>query len=106
MDASKIGRKTKLEDGQRTFLSTQERSKMISYFKSKLEESMFSILVSSDDIKKNRYTLQAGQYFDFRAEELDFDIDERLRELSDEIREGISRSRALDERLLSILRDS
>lgn len=82
LDASNLGEKKRLDEGQRTILSTDDINKIKSFFKQRIEEPEFSVLVANDDVKENNYSLQAGQYVELKEEEFDFDIDERLNELS------------------------
>lgn len=103
MDASNLGAKVSLDDGQRTVLSDEEKSKITTFFKSRIEEPEFSVLVSNEDIKENGYSIQAGQYVELKKEELDFDIDERLQFLKDSIKENISKSVEINSQLLKVL---
>jgi type I restriction enzyme M protein len=81
LDASNLGTKVSLDDGQRTVLSDDEKNKIMKYFKMKTEEAEFSVLVDSDDIKVNDYIVQAGQYFELKEDLPDYDIENRLIEL-------------------------
>ncbi len=63
VDASELGEKVSLEDGQRTLLNELDVDKIVSYFKNRTEEDGFSILVDNDQIKQNNYSFSAGQYF-------------------------------------------
>ena len=103
MDASSLGTKVKLEDGQRTILSEDEKRTITTYFKERKEKVGFSKVVNNDDIKNNNYSIQAGQYIELEEEELDFDIDERLASLSEEIMKSIEESSLLDIRIKKIL---
>ncbi|MCP3763747.1 type I restriction-modification system subunit M [Domibacillus sp. A3M-37] len=85
VDGSHFGKKVKLDEGQRTLLNEEEHQKLIDTFKERREEPEFSVLVSNDDIKEKSYTLSAGQYVEMKEEKLDFDIDERLTELKNDI---------------------
>lgn len=96
MDASNLGEKVKLDDGQRTVLSKEEKDKITSFFKERKEEPEFSVLVDNEDIKNNNYSIYAGQYVELKEEELDFDIDERLEELSQEIIQLLNKSEELN----------
>ena len=87
MDASSLGETVKLDEGQRTVLKEEEKNKIVSFFKERVEEPEFSVLVSKEDIINNKYQIQAGQYVELKDEELDFDINERLEELGRNILE-------------------
>lgn len=105
MDASNLGTKVKLDDGQRTILSDNEKSKIMDFFKKQTEEPEFSVLVPLSDIKENGYSIQAGQYVELKEEVLDFDIDEKIYELKEKIQTSLSNSSSLDVTLLRILEE-
>lgn len=85
MDASNLGTKVKLDEGQRTILSDEEKSKITTYFKQKKEEVEFSVVVNNEKIINNNYSVQAGQYVELKEEELSFDIDERVQILKKDL---------------------
>jgi len=103
MDASGLGRKISLEDGQRTVLSAEETDKIKTFFKARTEEPEFSVVVTNEELKENGYSAQAGQYVELKEEVLDFDIDERLHNLNENIIERIGNLNSLNNRLLQIL---
>ncbi|MEC0182599.1 class I SAM-dependent DNA methyltransferase [Paenibacillus peoriae] len=103
LDASNLGEKVSLEDGQRTVLSEIERNKIVTFFKSRKEEPEFSVLVTNDQIINNSFSIQAGQYVELKEENLDYDIDSRLNELQNEIRRMIDKSSKLDEHILKLM---
>ncbi|OLN21221.1 hypothetical protein BTO30_16205 [Domibacillus antri] len=103
MDASNLGTKVKLDDGQRTILSDDERTKIVTFFKEGKVEAEFSAIVSNNEIKESGYSIQAGQYVELKEEELDFDINERLSELSLALKQQIEQSKDLNKKLLDIL---
>ena len=103
MDASGLGTKIKLDEGQRTILSEAETKKITSYFKEIKEEDKFLKVVKKDDIKKNNYIIQAGQYFEIKAKELDFDLDERLDILKKNILNIIDTNIVLDKEIIEKL---
>ncbi len=103
MDASNLGKKVSLDDGQRTVLSDEEKQKIMSFFKNKTEEPEFSVEVTNDNIKDNGYSVQAGQYVELKKEEIDFDVDERLDELEIEIKAILDESDKLNIMLKSII---
>lgn len=67
VDASELGEKVSLEDGQRTLLNESDVDKIVGYFKERKEENGFSVLVDNDQIKENNYSFSAGQYFAARV---------------------------------------
>lgn len=87
MDASGLGAKVSLEDGQRTVLSQEEKNKITAMFKARAEEAEFSTLVTFSKIKENGYSLQAGQYVQLMAVEVSQDIETRISEMKSRIRE-------------------
>lgn len=103
VDGSHFGVKVKLDEGQRTLLSEDERHRLINAFKERREEPEFSVLASNDDIKDNNYSISAGQYIELIEEELGFDIDNRLIELSLLLKKEISNSIELNNKLMHTL---
>lgn len=105
IDASSLGEKISLEEGQRTVLSENEKSKIITYFKKRIKEPEFSALVSNGDIKDNNYSVQAGQYIEISEEELDYDINERLCSIKNKITENMAKQEKIDKLLIDILEE-
>lgn len=105
MDASNLGAKVSLDDGQRTILSDEEKIKIVSFFKERKEEIEFSVLVSNQVIKDNGYIIQAGQYVEMKEEELGFDVDNRIKELKNSIISEIRHSDELSKKILLVLED-
>lgn len=105
MDASNLGTKTKLDSGQRTILSTDERNKIINMFKNRIEEPEFSVLVDKEEIIENNYIIQAGQYVELKEIELNFDIDERLGELKQILIEELEINEMLSKEVKFILEE-
>lgn len=105
MDASNLGNKIKLDDGQRTVLNEDEKIKIMSFFRKRIEEPEFSVVVSNKDIKDNGYVIQAGQYVELNEEILEFDIDKRLNELSTQLKEIIKENKELDATLEKIVEE-
>lgn len=105
MDASSLGTKTKLDDGQRTILSEEEKDKIISYFKKRKEEPEFSVLVSNKKIKSNNYSIQAGQYVELKKEEPVFDIDEKLQNIKLDILYELKESEELNFKIRESLKE-
>jgi len=103
MDASNMGVKKKLDEGQRTVLSINERDKIVSMFKSRKEEPEFSVLVDRITVKESNYSIQAGQYVELKEEKITFDIDERLNDLMDQIKTNIAKSNILNDELFDIV---
>ena len=68
IDASKLGEKISLEDGQRTILSIEDEQLIINTFKQKKQVDEFSVVVKSNDIVKKNCSFSAGQYFEVKIE--------------------------------------
>lgn len=90
MDASKLGEKISLEDGQRTILSNDDTRKIINTFKEREAIDDFSVIVNNSDIEQNSYSFSAGQYFDVKmmypeltADEFDVAITNHLNALEE-----------------------
>lgn len=103
MDASNLGTKVSLEDGQRTVLSNDEKAKIINFFKGRIEEPELSVLVKNENIKANDYSIQTGKYVELKELELDFCIDDRLSFLSEKIFSIIESNKELDKHVLKSL---
>lgn len=76
MDASKIGEKIKLEDGQRTILSHEDERYIIDTFKQEREIDGFSVKVSKEDVEKGGYSFSAGHYFEVTLQQVDMSVAE------------------------------
>lgn len=63
VDATKVGKKVSLEDGQRTILSTDDEQLIINTFKNKGVIDDFSTLVTREQIQNRNYSFLAGQYY-------------------------------------------
>lgn len=82
IDASKLGEKIKIDGNQKTQLRDSEIEDIIRTFKNKEEKDDFSKVVSFEDIKKKKYSLSAGQYFDIKIEYVDITKDEFNRRMA------------------------
>ena len=76
IDASKLGEKIKIDGNQKTVLRDFEIEQIVSTFKKREEVDDFSKLVPFEDIKKKKYSLSAGQYFDIKIEYVDITEEE------------------------------
>ena len=76
IDASKLGEKIKIDKNQKTVLRDFEIKQIINTFKNREEVDDFSKLVLFEDIKKKKYSLSAGQYFDIKIEYVDITEEE------------------------------
>lgn len=64
MDASGLGEKIKLDEGQRTILSSEEERDIVDIFKQKKSIDKFSIEVTQSSVVAQNYILNPGQYFE------------------------------------------
>lgn len=68
VDATKLGEKISLEDGQRTILSSDDEQLIINTFKQKEIIDDFSVVVGKKDVQEKSYSFLAGQYFKVKME--------------------------------------
>jgi len=68
IDASKLGKKVKVGNNQKTVLSKEELEKIIDVFVNHIIEEDFSVSVTYDQIKEKSYSFNAGHYFDVKIE--------------------------------------
>ena len=76
IDASKLGKKIKEGNKQKTILRDFEATKIIDTFLNRKEEDDFSVIVPFDDIKEKNYSFSAGQYFEIKIEHVDITAEE------------------------------
>ncbi len=82
IDASKLGETVKEGKNQKTVLTHEEEDKIIETFNKKEQIDDFSVVVSYDEIKKKKYSLSAGQYFQVKIEYVDISKDEFDKKIS------------------------
>lgn len=68
IDASKLGEEYKDGNNQKHRLRDKEIDKIVNTFLNKETVDDFSVTVTYDEIKKKKYSLAAGQYFDVKIE--------------------------------------
>lgn len=108
IDASKLGEKISLEDGQRTILSNEDESLIINTFKEKNTIDDFSVLVSKEEIKENAYSFSAGQYFEVKVEFAELTQDEfnqKIKAYSLKLDELFSKGKILGNEIRSCLEE-
>ena len=104
MDASNLGVKKKIDGIQRTILSDDDISHIITTFNSSIVEDNFSIVVNAEQIKEKEYSFSAGQYFDFKVEYLDITAEEFASEMchaKEELRTMFEESARIEKEILN-----
>lgn len=99
IDATKVGNKISLEDGQRTILSTEDEQLIINTFKKNEIRDDFSVVVSKNEIQKKNYSLSAGQYFEIKIEYVDLtkeEFDERMSNYFTNLEKYFSKGKSLE----------
>lgn len=76
IEASGLGDKVKLEEGQRTILSPEDEKKIVDTFKVKETIDDFSIEVTRDEVIKRKYSFSAGTYFEVKIEHVEISPEE------------------------------
>lgn len=103
MDASKLGRKEKVDGkNQKTVLDTEDIDRIINVFNKAQEEHDFSVVVDYADIEKKKYSFSAGQYFkvEIKVDELTPDeFAEKMESFSTELNALFAEGRELEEQI-------
>lgn len=102
IDASKLGKKVTLEEGQRTLLSDADEKMIVDTFKTKAVIEKFSVLVKKSDIIKKQYFYNAGQYFAARIEFVNItenELKEKINVFSRELDDFFTKDKALTEEI-------
>lgn len=105
MDASDLGEKINLDDGQRTVLKKAEENKIMKYFKEEIEEPEFSVVINNNEAIEQNYKINAGRYVEIKPLELDYNIDKKLKELNASIEQSIRESENLNKEILENMSD-
>lgn len=107
MDASSMGQKIKVDGkNQRTVLRDFEIRQIIDTFNGEIETDDFSVMVSLDQIKKNKYSLSAGQYFTFKlpyVEISEAEFDEKMQQLQKELGEELNAGAELNKEICAMM---
>ena len=107
IDASKLGEKIKIDGNQKTVLRDFEIEQIVTTFKKREEIDVFSKLVSFEDIKKKKYSLSAGQYFDIKIEYVDITEEEfnsRMTQHQQNLQQMFEESHALENDIMEQLK--
>lgn len=76
IDASKLGEEYKEGNNKKRRLRPEEINKIVETFSNKEVVDNFSVLVTYEEIKKKKYSLAAGQYFDVKIEYIELTQEE------------------------------
>lgn len=108
MDASKLGRKIKLDGkNEKTVLSHEEENLIIKTFNNKEQVEDLSVVVSYDDIKDKNYSFSAGQFFDIKIEYIDItkeEFDRKISEYQDNLIKYFKESKELEDHIFEQLK--
>jgi type I restriction enzyme M protein len=109
MDASKLGKKIKLDSkNQKTILSPEEEQQIIDAFNKKEQIEDLSVVVDYEEIKEKNYSFSAGQYFEIKIEYVDITEEEFKEKMSDfekNLSEYFKESKKLEGEIFSNLKD-
>ncbi|HHX70408.1 MAG TPA: SAM-dependent DNA methyltransferase [Gallicola sp.] len=107
MDASKLGKKIKLDGkNEKTVLSVEEEELIIKTFNKKEQVDDLSVIVAYDEIKEKNYSFSAGQYFDVKIEYIDItsdEFDKKIKVFKDNLKDYFKESKELEENILQNL---
>ena len=102
LDASNLGEVVKEGKNQKTVLTETEEEQIIDTFNNKLAVDDLSVVVSYEDIKTNKYSLAAGQYFEVKIEYVDItqeEFDIRINKYKEILSNLSSDSKVLEEKI-------
>lgn len=102
IDASQMGLKIKNGKNQKTVLSDEEEKKIIDSFVGKKQIDDFSVIVTTDDVKKRNSSLLAGQYFKVKIEYSDVsehDFQYQMKQFKDDLKDMVNTGHKLDQQI-------
>jgi len=108
IDASKLGSIIKENGNQKTILSTQEETNIITTFNSKQSVSDFSVALEPSSIRNKNYSFSAGQYFDVKIEYSKVspdDFKKKLNSLLSDLENSESKSATLKKNIIINLKN-
>lgn len=108
IDASKVGEKISLEDGQRTILSKEDEQLIVNTFKKKEQNDDFSVVVKRNDVLKKNYSFSAGQYFEVQIEYVELtqeEFNQKMATYTANLEKYLVKGQALEEEIMQRLRD-
>ncbi len=104
IDGSKLGEKIKDGKKQKTILRPNEINKIINCFINKEVIDDFSVIVDSDEIIKNNYSLSAGEYFEIKVKYSNLtkqEFDNVMTDYKNELLSLINESNNIEKQILS-----
>ena len=104
IDGSKLGEKIKDGKNQKTILRPNEINKIINCFINKEVIDDFSVIVDSDEIIKNNYSLSAGEYFEIKVKYSNLtkqEFDNVMTNYKNELLSLINESNNIEKQILS-----
>ena len=108
MDASKLGKKIKLDGkNEKTVLSVEEEELIIKTFNKKEQTDDLSVIATYDEIKEKNYSFSAGQYFDIKIEYVDItkeEFDKKMSEYQKNLSEYFKESKELEDQIFEQLK--
>lgn len=108
MDASKLGKKIKLDGkNEKTVLSAEEEELIIKTFNKKEQLDELSVIATYDEIKEKNYSFSAGQYFDIKIEYVDItkdEFDKKMSEYQKNLSEYFKESKKLEDQIFEQLK--
>jgi len=109
MDASKLGKKVKLDGkNEKTVLSPEEEELIIKTFNKKEQIDGLSVVATYEEIKEKNYSFSAGQYFDIKIEYVDItkeEFDEKISEYQKNLSGCFKESKELEDKIIEQLKD-
>ncbi|MDF2844264.1 MAG: Type restriction-modification system methyltransferase subunit [Herbinix sp.] len=106
MDATKIGTKISLDDGQRTILTNEEINDIIDTFKQKNEKENYSVQVTKTDVQNKNYSFAGGQYFKVEMVQSDIsqaEFNEQLEKFQENLAKYFEIGKELEKKITSKL---
>lgn len=106
IDASNLGKKTKINGLQKTILREEEIDKIENTFINLNAVENFSTIVSYDQIIEKEYSLAAGQHFEIKIEYETLSKEEfhlKIENYENELNELFDKSKKLNNQILTIL---
>ena len=106
MEASDLGEKIKLEEGQRTILSKEDEDLIINTFKQKKHKDKFSAVVSKEDVVRENCSFYAGSYFEIKVEHQNISeeqFQETISSYKEQLKQLFEENRKLEDRIFEYL---